>query len=296
MASPTHSVALSLLPPRYTLPKPHTHLLLSLSSSSTPYSLLLSRRRSSALSPPYRPPRRRSSHSTCLAYVTGPPSDPIVADNGPKLNVSSSDTESTQSPPSVISWGLLSSLLLQHKLRLAVSVATLVGCTACTLSMPLYSGKFFEVLIGKTPKPLWDVLGRIAVLYALEPIFTILFVVNLNSVWEKVMSNLRAQIFQRVLIQKEEQKKVFCFWDFWNMKCSPVLGIGTIRMGFDLEDLWNFLTDIRLCVLTYVGELTALLTSDLGSLKDIVSENISRDRGFRALSEASYSTLSESQL
>ncbi|XP_028068036.1 ABC transporter B family member 28-like isoform X3 [Camellia sinensis] len=35
----------------------------------------------------------------------------------------------------------------------------------------------------------------------------------------------------------------------------------------------------------WVGELTALITSDLGSLKDIVSENISRDRGFRALSE-----------
>ncbi|XP_027771576.1 ABC transporter B family member 28 isoform X5 [Solanum pennellii] len=36
---------------------------------------------------------------------------------------------------------------------------------------------------------------------------------------------------------------------------------------------------------SFVGELTALLTSDLGSLKNIVSENTSRDRGFRALSE-----------
>ncbi|KAK1378423.1 hypothetical protein POM88_025167 [Heracleum sosnowskyi] len=43
--------------------------------------------------------------------------------------------------------------------------------------------------------------------------------------------------------------------------------------------------------LSWVGELTALLTSDLGSLKSIVSDNISRDRGFRALSEASNSTL-----
>ncbi|WOL06276.1 ABC transporter B family member 28 [Canna indica] len=34
-----------------------------------------------------------------------------------------------------------------------------------------------------------------------------------------------------------------------------------------------------------VGELTGLLTSDLGSIKDVVSENISRDRGLRALSE-----------
>lgn len=58
------------------------------------------------------------------------------------------------------------------------------------------------------------------------------------------MSSLRAQIFQRVLIQKVE--------------------------FFDRHK---------------VGELTALLTTDLGSLKNIVSENVSRDRGFRAISE-----------
>ena len=45
-----------------------------------------------------------------------------------------------------------------------------------------------------------------------------------------------------------------------------------------------------------VGELSGLLTSDLGSLKGLVSENISRDRGFRALSEARHSILSESEL
>ncbi|XP_027103874.2 ABC transporter B family member 28 isoform X2 [Coffea eugenioides] len=66
----------------------------------------------------------------------------------------------------------------------------------------------------------------------------------MNSMWEKVMSSLRAQIFQRVLIQKVE------FFDHYK-----------------------------------VGELTSLLTSDLGSLKNIVSENVSRDRGLRALSE-----------
>lgn len=42
-----------------------------------------------------------------------------------------------------------------------------------------------------------------------------------------------------------------------------------------------------------VGELSALLTTDLGSVKDIVSENISRDRGFRAFSEASLSILKQ---
>ncbi|KAF0909619.1 hypothetical protein E2562_039109 [Oryza meyeriana var. granulata] len=34
-----------------------------------------------------------------------------------------------------------------------------------------------------------------------------------------------------------------------------------------------------------VGELTGLLTSDLGTLKSVISDNISRDRGLRALSE-----------
>lgn len=41
------------------------------------------------------------------------------------------------------------------------------------------------------------------------------------------------------------------------------------------------------CDVGQVGELTGLLTSDLGSLKEVVSENISRDRGLRAFSEAS---------
>ncbi|BBN69791.1 non-intrinsic ABC protein 8 [Prunus dulcis] len=118
--------------------------------------------------------------------------------------------------PSVISWGLLLSLLLKHKLRLAISAFALIGCSACTLSMP---------------------------------IFSVIFVVNLNTIWEKVMSTLRAQIFGRVLIQKVE------FFDRYK-----------------------------------VGELTGLLTSDLGSIKSVVSENISRDRGFRALTEASNST------
>ncbi|XP_004308120.1 PREDICTED: ABC transporter B family member 28-like [Fragaria vesca subsp. vesca] len=110
--------------------------------------------------------------------------------------------------------------------------------------MPIFSGRFFEVLIGKRTEALWTLLSKVGVLYALEPILTVVFVVNMNTVWEKVMSTLRAQIFGRVLIQKVE------FFDRYK-----------------------------------VGELTGLLTSDLGSLKNVVSENISRDRGFRALTE-----------
>lgn len=152
--------------------------------------------------------------------------------------------DETVEPPSAISSSLLWSLLMRYKLRLAVSAVTLIGCSACTLSMPLFSGRFFEVLIGTRPEPLWRLLSTVGVLYTLEPVLTIIYVVNMNTIWEKVMSTLRAQIFRRLLIQKVE------FFDRYK-----------------------------------VGELTALLTSDLGSLKDIVSENISRDRGFRALSE-----------
>lgn len=110
--------------------------------------------------------------------------------------------------------------------------------------MPLFSGKFFEILIGRGSESLWKLLSKIAVLYSLEPIFTIIFIINMTTIWEKVMTSLRGQIFRRILIQKVE------FFDRYK-----------------------------------VGELTGLLTSDLGSLKDVVNENISRDRGLRALSE-----------
>lgn len=63
-------------------------------------------------------------------------------------------------------------------------------------------GQFFEVLIGARPEPLVGLLGRIGLLYMLEPVFTVLFVVNMNTIWEKVMSTLRALIFRRILIQK----------------------------------------------------------------------------------------------
>ncbi|KAF1896701.1 hypothetical protein Lal_00034400 [Lupinus albus] len=190
------------------------------------------------------------SHSTLLttprAYVTGPVSDPISDDPDP--NIDGSVPEKVK-PRGVISRELLWTLLMKHKLRLVVLVATLFACSICTLSMPIFSGRFFEVLIGTRPEPLWKLLTKMGVLYALEPILTVIFVININIVWEKVMSTLRAQIFGRILIQKVE------FFDKYK-----------------------------------VGELTGLLTSDLGSLKGIVSDNVSRDRGFRALTEASNST------
>ncbi|KAL9324172.1 hypothetical protein ACSQ67_009029 [Phaseolus vulgaris] len=172
------------------------------------------------------------------AYVAAPASDHNFGDPDPKVVGLGSENAK---PQNVITWSLLCTLLMNHKLRLALMVATLFACSTCTLSMPLFSGRFFEVLIGVRPEPLWKLLTKIGVLYAMEPLLTIIFVINMNIVWEKIMSTLRAQIFGRILIQK-------------------------------------------------VGELTGLLTSDLDSLKNIVSENVSRDRGFRALSEASNST------
>ncbi|XP_062074711.1 ABC transporter B family member 28 [Humulus lupulus] len=218
----------------------------------TTKSVALSRSlRSPRFFPPFSHPRFptfscSTKKTTAFAYVSA--SDAIINESNPKVDDSESDSGSKsqqqQPSPSVVTWGLLLKLLMKHKLRLALSVLTLVGCSTCTLSMPLFSGRFFEVLIGASPEPLWRLLSKVGVLYALEPILTVIFIVNMNFIWEKVMSTLRAQIFGRVLIQKIE------FFDRYK-----------------------------------VGELTGLLTSDLGSLKNVVSENVSRDRGLRAFTE-----------
>ncbi|CAL1371419.1 unnamed protein product [Linum trigynum] len=193
-------------------------------------------------------PRRRTRGAATIPFanVTGSASDPIVSEPERKSDLSDAggDEEEWSSSKKLVKWGLLWSLLLRHKLRIGISVLSLVGCTTCTLSMPIFSGRFFEVLVGARQEPLWSLLAKVGIAYAMEPIFTVLYVVNMNVVWESVMSTLRAQIFRRVLIQKVE------FFDRYK-----------------------------------VGEISALLTSDLGSLKDVVSENVSRDRGFRALSE-----------
>ncbi|XP_026381602.1 ABC transporter B family member 28 [Papaver somniferum] len=186
---------------------------------------------------------RKRFHFSTEAYVAAPASDSNI-NSEPKPEESNSSSSDTNRSPNVISWGLIWTLMLRHKLRLAISIATLIGCTTCTLSMPIFSGQFFEVLIGARPEPLWKLLSRIGVLYIMEPIFTICFVINMTTIWENVMIALRGRVFRRILIQKAE------FFDRYK-----------------------------------VGELTGLITSDLGSVKDVVSENTSRDRGFRALSE-----------
>ncbi|KAK8945384.1 ABC transporter B family member 28 [Platanthera guangdongensis] len=178
------------------------------------------------------------------AYVSAPASehDGDTATSTDRFGASGSAVPIPATPP--VSWGVIWPLLSEHKLRIVLSLTSLVACTSCTLSMPIFSGKFYEILIGRGTGPLWGILSRIATLYILEPIFTVVFVINMTTIWEKVMSSLRGQIFKRMLVQK-------------------------VHANIDAP----------------VGELTGLLTSDLGSLKNVVSENISRDRGLRAFSE-----------
>jgi hypothetical protein len=66
----------------------------------------------------------------------------------------------------------------------------------------LWSGKFFETLIGVRKEPLRELLAKLGVVYVMEPALTVLFVTNMVRVWENVMANLRSQVFRRILIQK----------------------------------------------------------------------------------------------
>lgn len=84
--------------------------------------------------------------TTPQAYVTGPASDPIFSDSDPKFDGSNPWPEKVQ-PPSVVSWRLLWMLLMKHKLRLALSALSLICCTTCTLSMPLFSGNERELYL-----------------------------------------------------------------------------------------------------------------------------------------------------
>jgi hypothetical protein len=98
-------------------------------------------------------------------------------------------------------------------------------------------GRFFEVLIGVRPEPLWSLLSKMGVLYALEPLFTVIFVINMNIVWEKVMSTLRAQIFGKLLIQKVKSNLYKLFFSFFSylLECVDCL-------NYHIEDilLWLF--------------------------------------------------------
>lgn len=56
--------------------------------------------------------------------------------------------------------------------------------------------------MGRRTEPLLELLAKVGVLYVLEPVFTVIFVVNMSNIWEKVMAALRAKVFRRILVQK----------------------------------------------------------------------------------------------
>lgn len=78
------------------------------------------------------------------AYVAALASDPNFGDPDPKLFGSGSEKAK---PQNVITWSLLCSLLMNHKLRLLLVAATLFASSTCTLSMPLFSGNFTSLVI-----------------------------------------------------------------------------------------------------------------------------------------------------
>lgn len=78
----------------------------------------------------------------------------------------------------------------------------------CNIFGIVETGKFFEILVGRRSESLWSLLSKIGVLYALEPIFTIIFIINMTIIWENVMASLRAQIFGRMLVQKVQLVKL----------------------------------------------------------------------------------------
>ena len=98
---------------------------------------------------PFPPLLKRHWTATAItsAYVTGPASDPIVTEPDHKLDSTDDESSLTEKvqPPELISWSLLWSLLAKHKVRLVVCAFTLVGCTSCTLSMPIFSGNQHSV-------------------------------------------------------------------------------------------------------------------------------------------------------
>lgn len=85
----------------------------------------------------------RLSYATIAsANVTGPAYDAFVSEgNEFKVEDSVDSTTVAAQPTYLISWGLLWKLVSRHKLRLLLCILTLVGCTTCSLTMPIYSGK-----------------------------------------------------------------------------------------------------------------------------------------------------------
>jgi len=87
-----------------------------------------------------RPPR---------AYISAPAPGPEAAYAAPTLDAAAAaaDVAAAISSSDAITWAGVWALLSRHRARIAVCLAALVACTACTLSMPLFSGEVLGALV-----------------------------------------------------------------------------------------------------------------------------------------------------
>ncbi|GAQ86233.1 ABC transporter [Klebsormidium nitens] len=191
---------------------------------------------------------QRRSRPCRAAYVSAPVAEPHEGPSEEARLAAADPTAGFATPKSLeeplVTWQLVARLIGQHKLRVAAAALAVAGGTVCTLSMPQFSGKFFETLVGIRPGPLSDLLWKLGLLYAVEPLATVVYITSMTTMWEKVTASLRSHVYSRLLMQKVE------FFDRFR-----------------------------------VSELTNLVTTELAALRSVVLDNVSRDRGFRSVSE-----------
>ncbi|BDA40377.1 mitochondrial potassium channel ATP-binding subunit [Coccomyxa sp. Obi] len=143
------------------------------------------------------------------------------------------------------------SLVLKQKKHLILAGFSLLVCSTCNLASPVISGILFEILTGRQPMSRYPYfLAAMATLYTVEPLLTRVYITNVCTAGEKVLRQLRMELFRTLLMQRVE---------FFDRHPTP--------------------------------ELTALLSSDLDSLRSFVFSNVARDRGLRAILEAAGSVL-----
>ncbi|GJN37284.1 hypothetical protein PR202_gb26218 [Eleusine coracana subsp. coracana] len=153
MAISTWSAHLLLAPApssRIALPNHHRRRLPPSSHRGLPHALRLGPRR----------PR---------AYISAPAPAPDAAAYAPPTldaAAAAADVAAAISASDAVTWAGVWQLLSPHRARLAASLAALLACTTCTLSMPLFSGRFFETLIGRGAEPLWRLLQNRGALHA----------------------------------------------------------------------------------------------------------------------------------
>lgn len=75
------------------------------------------------------------------AYISPPAADPHIELESSEKALANNGIEGAKTVP--IRWSHIGALVFRHKLRVALSAFALVASTACTLTMPIFSGRFF---------------------------------------------------------------------------------------------------------------------------------------------------------